>query len=90
VRVLTDDRRQEVLQFLTAAALWVEPAETVADCRDAKDNRYLDLALAGGAGIIVSGDADLLVLDPWRGVGVLTAAQFLEDLAFGSANGVGK
>jgi len=74
VRVLTDDRRQEVLQFLTAAALWVEPAETVADCRDAKDNRYLELALAAGAGIIVSGDADLLVLDPWRGVGVLKAA----------------
>jgi putative PIN family toxin of toxin-antitoxin system len=77
-RDLSDDRRQEILELLTAAALWIEPAEKVEDCRDAKDNRYLELALAAGATVIVSGDADLLVLDPWRGVRLLSPAQFLE------------
>ncbi len=60
-----------------AASIWVEPDETVSDCRDGKDNRYLELALAAAASVIVSGDSDLLVLDPWRGVRVLTPAQFL-------------
>ena len=53
------------------------------DCRDAKDNRYLELALAARAAAIVSGDEDLLVLDPWRGVRVLRPAQFLEMLGAG-------
>jgi putative PIN family toxin of toxin-antitoxin system len=34
----------------------------VTDCRDAKDNKYLELALAAGVGVIVSSDDDLLVL----------------------------
>ena len=50
----------------------------VSDCRDAKDNKYLELALAAGATVIVSGDDDLLVLDLWHGVRVLTAAHFLD------------
>lgn len=80
-RVLTGDRRRETLELLAAAAFWVEPGELVSDCRDAKDNRYLELALAAQASIIVSGDEDLLVLDPWRGVRVLRAARFLEAFA---------
>lgn len=68
----------ESLALLASAALWVEPAEPVRDCRDVADNSYLELALAARATVIVSGDKDLLVLDPWRGVRVLTSAQFLE------------
>ena len=77
-RVLTEDRRRETLELLAVAALWVEPEKAVHDCRDAKDNRYLELALAAQATTIVSGDEDLLVLDPWRGVRVLRPARFLE------------
>lgn len=76
-RVLNDDGRREILELLTAAALWFDPIEQVQDCRDAKDNRYLALALAANATVIVTGDEDLLVLDPWRGVRILRAAQFL-------------
>jgi predicted nucleic acid-binding protein len=49
----------------------------VRDCRDAKDNTYLELALAVGADFIVSGDTDLLDLDPWRGIRVVPAATYL-------------
>lgn len=82
-RVLTDDRRREILELLGAAALWVEPEAEVRDCRDGKDNRYLELALAAGATAIVSGDADLLALDPWRGIRVLRPAEFLDELGEG-------
>jgi uncharacterized protein len=74
-----DDRRREILELLSAAALWIAPGETVRDCRDGKDNRYLQLALAAGATAIVSGDEDLLVLNPWRGIQVLRPAQFLNE-----------
>ena len=78
-RALTDDRRREILELLSAAALWIAPGETVRDCRDDKDTRYLELALAAGATAIVSGDEDLLVLNPWRGIQVLRPAQFLDE-----------
>jgi predicted nucleic acid-binding protein len=49
----------------------------VTDCRDPKDAKYLELALAAGAETIVSSDDDLLVLHPWRGVRVLRPADYL-------------
>lgn len=78
--LLTPDRRAEILDLLTAAAAWFEPDVAVRDCRDAKDDKYLELALAARATAIVTGDADLLVLDPWRGVRVLRPAAFLAHL----------
>lgn len=86
-RALTDDRRREILELLSAAALWIEPKEEVRDCRDGKDNRYLELALAAGATAIVSGDEDLLVLNPWRGTRVLRPAKFLEEFGSGEPGG---
>ena len=77
-RVISDDRRREILELLATAALWIEPRLGVEDCRDVKDNCYLELALAAHASIIISGDDDLLVLDPWRDVRVLRPAQFLD------------
>ncbi|GGC71456.1 hypothetical protein GCM10011504_56420 [Siccirubricoccus deserti] len=56
----------------------------MADCRDAKDNEYLELALASSAWAIVSGDADLLVLHPWRGVRILQPADYLAKVAGGA------
>jgi putative PIN family toxin of toxin-antitoxin system len=70
-------RRQRLLQILRSAAVWFEPAVRVTDCRDPKDDKYLELALAAGAEIIVSSDDDLLVLHPWRGVRILRPADYL-------------
>lgn len=50
-------------------------------CRDAKDNMLLALANVSQADVIVSSDNDLLVLHPWRGIPILTAAQFLAQFA---------
>lgn len=83
--VLAPDRRAEILDLLTAAAAWCVPDVAVGDCRDVKDDIYLELALAAGATAIVTGDEDLLVLDPWRGVRVLRPAACLTHL--GAASG---
>lgn len=46
-------------------------------CRHPKDNQLLALAQIAEAGIVVSSDDDLLVLHPWRGIPIVTPAQFL-------------
>jgi putative PIN family toxin of toxin-antitoxin system len=51
--------------------------ELAPSCRDASDNKFLALALTAQAGIIVSSDDDLLVLNPWRGISIVTPADFL-------------
>lgn len=78
-KILSADRREEILEWLAAAAFWFDPQERVTDCRDAKDNRYLALALAAGATAIVSGDADLLILHPWRNIPILRPATFVAE-----------
>jgi uncharacterized protein len=77
-RAISPSRRELLLGILRAEAIWFDPAERVTDCRDPKDNKYLELALAAGAEVIVSSDDDLVDLDPWRGVRILRPAAYLE------------
>jgi len=76
-RYLAPRRTEQILDLLMAAALIVEPTEKIADCRDPTDNKYLELALAAEAEAIVASDNDLLALDPWRGVRIVTPAGYL-------------
>jgi putative PIN family toxin of toxin-antitoxin system len=78
-RFLDPALRDELLGQLDALAIFFSPTEPVAECRDAKDDKYLELALAAGADVIVSSDDDLLVLHPWRGVRVLRPADYLAE-----------
>lgn len=76
-RTLASGRKQALLDRLALLASRVEPTERVQECRDPDDDKHLELALAACADIIVSGDQDLLVLDPWRGVSILSPAAFV-------------
>lgn len=58
----------------------VIPKDTVTACRDPKDNKFLEAALAGEADAIVTGDDDLLVLHPFEGVDILRPVEFLARL----------
>ncbi len=55
------------------------PLYRITDCRDEKDNKYLELAVAAGAEIIVSSDDDLLALHPWREIRIVRPAEYLEN-----------
>ena len=76
-RYLTKERRQEFLEDLTENAQFIDVTEQINECRDPKDNKYLELALSGQAECIVTGDDYLLVLNPWRGIEILTVQEFL-------------
>lgn len=58
----------------------VIPSKPVTACRDPKDNKFLEAALAGDADCIVSGDADLLDLTPFESIPILRPAEFLARL----------
>jgi uncharacterized protein len=58
----------------------VSPTREIHKCRDPKDDKFLELAVAGRAAVLVSGDADLQSLDPFEGVRILSPAVFLERL----------
>lgn len=58
----------------------VVPTESVDACRDVKDNKVLEVALAAGVDYVVTADRDLLVLDPFCGIGIITPSAFLERL----------
>jgi putative PIN family toxin of toxin-antitoxin system len=66
--------------LLQAVGEPVIPQIRVVECRDAKDNKFLEAALAGQADCIISGDEDLSVLHPWRGIEILSPAQAVERL----------
>ena len=77
-KYVTEDERIEFITALVREAILVEITDTVTECRDPKDNKFLELAVSGKATCIVSGDDDLLVLHPFRGIPVLTPRQFLD------------
>jgi putative PIN family toxin of toxin-antitoxin system len=48
------------------------------DCRDRKDNMILEAAVYGNADFIITGDEDLLVLDPYRWIRILSPVAFIK------------
>ncbi len=75
---LPEERTQRFLRLLVRQAIEVIPSQelTVIE-RDPTDNRYLECALAGDAGVIVSGDHHLLDLEEYEGIEILAPVGFL-------------
>lgn len=71
--------RVEFLAGFVTVGEWVEITEPVTVCRDPKDNHVLELAVNGGATHVVTGDDDLLALDPYRGVRIVQPFVFLNN-----------
>lgn len=64
----------------------VEPAPLAGPVsRDADDDVVLATAVAAEAGVIVTGDQDLLVLGQYGGIDILSPREFLSRLSAGSA-----
>lgn len=73
---------EEVIAQVVRVAVVVEPTEEVADIADdPADNRVLEAAAAGAAGVIVSGDRHLRTLGTWRAIRIVDPASLLGELA---------
>jgi len=77
-RYVTREERDAFLSSLIRESSLIEISQAVQVCRDPEDDQILELAVNGNATYIVTGDADLLVLNPFRGIEVVTPAEFLK------------
>ena len=77
-RYIVRDERDRFLEAIVRESELIDVTERVDVCRDPEDNCILELAVNGDAGVIVTGDRDLLVLNAFGGVRIVTAAGFLE------------
>jgi uncharacterized protein len=76
-RYVTREERALFLAQIESAAEFVPIIQLVRACRDPKDDKFLEVALNGRADVIITGDADLLEMHPWRGIDVLTPSHYL-------------
>lgn len=72
-----EDRQVFLLKFISSSQL-VSITENITVCRDEKDNKFLELAVSSNANVIVTGDLDLLILNPFQAVEILTPDMFID------------
>ena len=73
----TTDLRRDFLQYMQVVLELISVHTDLQICRDPKDDKLLALALDGNADLIVTGDKDLLVLNPFRGIPIITPLAYL-------------
>lgn len=76
-RYLSKSLRTDFLNNLIAVIETVEIIQSFSVCRDPKDDKFLELAVNGNADYIVTGDRDLLVLNPFQNIAILSVSKFL-------------
>jgi predicted nucleic acid-binding protein len=70
-----------LLQLILLLGEEVRSQRTIRLCRDHKDDKFLEVAAEGQAAIIVSGDEDLLALNPFEGIPIVPPRDFLARIA---------
>jgi uncharacterized protein len=76
-RYLSREERLIFLAKLESVADMVPTVQIIRECRDPKDDKFLEVALNGRADVIVTGDADLLRMNPWREAAISPPTDFL-------------
>ena len=76
-----EDRVFRVQTYIEATRL-IAVNIHVTDCSDPKDNKFLELAIAANATVIVSGDKKHLVsMNPYKGIAIIRVRDFVDNLA---------
>lgn len=71
-----------ILAPLIKAMEIIEPASHIEICRDPDDDKFLECAKDSHALYIVSGDKDLLVIENYENIQIVTAKEFCEKYLF--------
>lgn len=66
-----------VMEFINSTHL-VRVVEKIKICRDAQDDIFINLAISANAEMIISGDKDLLELNGYKGIKIITPREFLD------------
>lgn len=73
-------RRKKFMESFENRATFVKVEEVINACRDPKDNMFLELAVSAKADLIITGDKDLLELNPFRGTQIISPKEFIEQI----------
>lgn len=76
-KYVPEQKRLEFFAALVREAEMIPVSQVITECRDEKDNKFLELAINGNASHIISGDNDLLVLNPFRQVIIISPSTFI-------------
>ena len=76
-RYVRNERRDALLERVASLVEIIDVLQTIRASRDPKDDKFLEAAVNGRADVIVTGDKDLLDLNPFRGIGIVTPADYL-------------
>lgn len=74
-------RKAAIEEFARLCTLISIPSPIRA-CRDPRDDKFLEVAVHGRADVIISGDSDLLILNPFAEIAIITPHQYLEQDSF--------
>ncbi len=74
-----DNERWRIINKVELNSIVIASEVLITDCRDPKDNKFLELAISASASCIITGDKDLLVLHPFRGIPILNAVDFINN-----------
>jgi len=77
---LTLKIRQQFLLEIGEIAELVPVIQRIRACRDSRDDKFLELAVNGEADLILTGDRDLLALNPFRRIAIESPAEYLAKL----------
>jgi putative PIN family toxin of toxin-antitoxin system len=76
-RYIGEEERRRFLVLFRQQAILVEPKVEIRVCRDPKDDKFLELAVAASAEAVLTRDRALLDLDPFRGVRLIEPQAFV-------------
>ena len=76
-RYIDEEEIRTFVAALTREAQWVDVNVQIRACRDAKDDKFLELAISGQATHIITGDSDLLALNRFQGIQIVSPQVFL-------------
>ncbi len=79
-RLIGPQRLSIMLRFVHRKTRLVTPKRRIKACRDPNDDYLLEIAVEAKAPFLVSGDSDLLALDPFRSVRIVNYRDFKEKL----------
>jgi putative PIN family toxin of toxin-antitoxin system len=76
-RYIQPEKIEPYIEMVGEFGLVLVNSPTIRACRDPRDDKFLEVAVHGRADVIVTGDLDLLALDPFRGVAILTPGEYI-------------
>ncbi len=76
-KYVSREERIVVIHEFSQQMAVVKSTETIKECRDPKDDKFLELAVAANASCLITGDEDLLVLHSFRNIPILNSSHFI-------------